>query len=366
MWYYVGLDLHSNNTYVGLIDENENRLVSGRFPNDLCVILKVLKPYKENIKEIAVESTYNWYWLVDGLMENGYRVSLAHPAGFQPYKGLKHTDDKSDSFFLARLLKLEILPKGYIYPKEQRQLRDLMRKRILLSKQRTTHILSFQSLANRNKCLSFSSSEVKSLEATDIESMFEDELLTESAKSNINSIKFLESEIKRVEKILFKYVSLKAQYNILLTVPGIGKYLALTIALETGDINRFSSAGDYASYCRAVESKRKSNLKIKGHNNSKNGNVYLAWAFGEAATFMKRFCPEAKEYQNKKGNSKHKIVCVKSLANKISKACYYMIRDNKPFDVNRLFGLPPKSNKIKESGSEPDRGTGNQTQAPIG
>ncbi len=380
--YYVGMDLHSNNTYVGLIDENETRLVKGRFPNDLSVILRVLEPYKKNIKEIAVESTYNWYWLVDGLMENGYCVRLAHPAGFQPYNGLKHTDDKNDSFFLAQLLKLGILPRGYIYPKEERQLRDLLRKRVLLVKQRTTHILSFKSLANRNKSLSFSAGEVKSLDVTQLASWFENAYLIESAKANINMIKYLELEINRIEKILIDNTSIKPQYKILLSVPGIGKYLALTITLETGDINRFTDAGNYASYCRAVESKRISNNKSKGQNNRKNGNKYLAWAFLEAANFIQRYCPKAREFCNKKSHQTHKVIAIKALANKLSKACYYMLRDNQPFDENKIFGtiaskyvsasasasVYPKLNQIegKESGSKPEIGTGNQTQAPIG
>ncbi len=366
MMYYVGMDLHADNTYVGIIDENENRVLKGRFPNDLAVILKVLEPYQENIKEIVVESTFNWYWLVDGLMEKGYRVSLAHPAGFQPYNGLKHSDDKNDSFFLTKLLKLGILPKGYIYPKEERQLRDLLRKRLLLVRQRTTNILSFQSLANRNMSMSLSSNEVKKLSAQDMESMFENGYLIESAKANINMIKYLELEISRLEKVLLKNTMKKPEYQILLTVPGIGKYLALTVVLETGDIHRFEGAGNYSSYCRAVESKLISNKKTKGHNNRKNGNRYLAWAFLEAANFIQRYCPQAKEFYEKKSRRTHKVIAIKALANKLAKACYYMLRDNCPFDVERIFAQPQKLNQIKGSGSKSQKGTGNQAQAPIG
>ena len=144
--HYGGLDLHSNNTVTGILDKNENRVFKKRLPNQLPVILKALEPYKKSLKGIAVESTFNWYWLVDGLQEKGYKVHLANPCAIQQYKGLKHTNDSDDAFFLARLLKLDILPQGYIYPKEGRQVRDLLRKRLLLVGQSTTHILSFQSL----------------------------------------------------------------------------------------------------------------------------------------------------------------------------------------------------------------------------
>jgi len=342
MTYYVGMDLHSNNTYVGLIDETEKRLVNQRLVNDLSLILRVLEPYKENIDAIAVESTYNWYWLVDGLMENGYCVILAHPAGFQQYNGLKHSDDKSSSFFLAKLLKLGILPKGYIYPKEERQVRDLLRKRLMLVQERTMHILSFQSLATRNKNLSFSSNEVKSLDADQMKDFFENDYLVESAKATISMIQHLESQLSLIEKVLLKNPLIKPQLAILQTVPGIGKYLALTIALETGDINRFKDAGKYASYCRAVESRRSSNHKNKGHNNRKNGNKYLAWSFLEAANFMPRFCKSAREFYEKKSRQTHKVIAIKALANKIAKACFYMLRDNIPFDENKIFGTTPK------------------------
>jgi hypothetical protein len=94
---YVGLDLHSNNTYVGVIDSKERRVLKGKFPNQLEVILGVLEPHKERIVGVVVESTFNWYWLVDGLMDNGYKVHLAHPAAFQQYNGLKHTDDEHET-----------------------------------------------------------------------------------------------------------------------------------------------------------------------------------------------------------------------------------------------------------------------------
>ena len=124
----------------------------------------------------------------------------------------------------------------------------------------------------------------------------------------------------------------------LLTVPGIGKILGLTIALETGDIGRFPRAGDYSSYCRAVQSTRLTNGKAKGKGNAKNGNPYLSWAYVEVANFCKRLCPEAHRFhENKKAKTKM-VVATKALANKLTKACYYIMRDGVKFDVKRLFG----------------------------
>jgi len=166
MEHIVGIDLHSDNGYYGIIEPDGKRVFKKRLPNDLPTVLSILEPYKETITCIVVESTYNWYWLVDGLMENGYnnRVQLANPAGFSPYKGLKHADDKTDAFFLTELERLGILPLGHIYPKEERPVRDLLRRRMMLVRHRTSHILSFQSLITRQTGTKMSCNNIKGMQ----------------------------------------------------------------------------------------------------------------------------------------------------------------------------------------------------------
>ncbi len=133
---YAGIDLHSNNNYIGVIDEQDQRLYRKKLPNKIEVVLTGLEPFKQTLEGVVVESTYNWYWLVDGLQENGYRVHLANPSAIKQYEGLKHTDDHWDSYWLAHMLRLGILPEGYIYPKEDRPMRDLLRGRILFIKRK--------------------------------------------------------------------------------------------------------------------------------------------------------------------------------------------------------------------------------------
>ncbi len=369
---YTGMDLHSNNTYIGISTEDDRRVFKGRFPNKLPVILEVLEPYKEEIVGIVVESTFNWYWLVDGLMENGYetRVHLAHPAGFQPYKGLKHSNDKTSAFFLATLLRLGILPEGYIFPKEDRHLRDLLRKRLMLVHQRTQHLQSLKSLLNRNLSLSPNRNELKQIDQADIDALIENEHLNLSAKTNIKVSHYLASQIDELEKKILKDTIGRPCYKGLLTVSGIGKVLALTITLETGNIARFKDAGDYASYSRCVSSSRLSNEKNKGSNNRKNGNEYLSWAFVEAANFMRRYCPPAEAFHMRKSIQENYTLATKALACKIAKACFYIMRDDVAFDTGKIFGKPIKSNKDKGRGSKPDRGLAKvnkpKPHAPIG
>ena len=362
--HYVGLDLHSTNTYIGVLDENDRRVFKGRFPNKIEVILAMIEPYRESIAGIVVESTYNWYWLVDGLMDSGYKVHLAHPPAMQQYSGMKHTDDQHDAFFLAKLLKLGILPEGHIYPREERQLRDLIRKRLKLVHQRSTHILSFKSLVNRNLGISMPSNEIKRLEEDEMADIFDNEHLALSAKANIVAMNSLKWQIYEIQNAILKAARLKPQFEKLLTVPGIGNTLAMTIALETGDIKRFPSVGDFASYCRCVGSSRKSNDKVKGSNNRKNGNKYLAWAFVEAAQMARRYYPQAQSFYMRKCIKAHKVLAIKALAHKLSRVCYYIMRDQVDFDMARVFGKP--LNVDKGCASEPNRGLATKPMNPIG
>ena len=90
--------------------DKTNRIFGKRLPNDLKVILSALDPFKQSLAGVVVESTFNWYWLVDALQDNGYRVFApsANPSAFSQYAGLKHTDDKSDAYWLAHMYRLGI------------------------------------------------------------------------------------------------------------------------------------------------------------------------------------------------------------------------------------------------------------------
>ncbi len=143
---YCGIDLHSTSCYVSVQDERDEVVVGKNLPNRLEVVLRELEPYRDELVGLVVESTFNWYWLVDGLMEAGYRVHLAHPAGIEQYTGLKYTDDRHDARWLAHLQRLGLLAEGHIYPKEKRAVRDLLRKRAHLVRQRTANLLSLQNL----------------------------------------------------------------------------------------------------------------------------------------------------------------------------------------------------------------------------
>ena len=292
---YTAFDPHSSNSYLGVIDDKGKKFAKKKLPNAGDVILDALKPYGNDIQGIVVESTYNWYWLVDLLMDAGYRVHLANPSAIQKYSGLKHVDDKHDAFWLAELLRLGILPEGYIYPKEERSVRDLLRKRGHLVRLRTSLIVSLQNIISRNCGFKVPVNDVKRLKEDRIHPLLaENEDLALAGKVSKESIDCLTRQIHHIESVVQKKVVLKGSHTYLLSIPGVGKILALTIMLETGPIHRFVKVGNYASYCRKVPSQWTSNGKPKGKGNKKNGNKYLSWAFSEASEFSRRFDPTAR------------------------------------------------------------------------
>jgi transposase len=336
---YAGDDLHGNNNLVGIVDEQGKRIFKKRLPNDPQTVLEALHPFKEEIVGIAVESTYNWYWLVDGLMGGGYRVHLANPAAIQQYSGLKHGDDKHDAFWLAEMLRLGILPEGYIYPKEERPVRDLLRKRGHLVKIRTSLVNSLQNIMSRNLGRRVVVNEVKRLREDRITPLLgESEDLALAGRVSKETIDYLTYQIHEIEKVVVKRIQVKEEYRSLLTIYGIGKILSLTIMLETGPIGRFETVGDYVSYCRKVPSEWTSNGKKKGAGNKKNGNKYLAWAYSEASDFARRFYPEARAYYNRKMQKSNSAVAHSALANKLARAAYYVMRDQVAFEPKKLFG----------------------------
>ena len=334
----AGIDLHSNNAMCGLMDMQGKRLAHRKVACKLEEVLQVFEPYRKQIDTVAVESTYNWYWLVDGLMDRGYKVALANPAQIDQYDGLKHTDDKSDVFFLTELLRLGILPTGYIYDRQTRPVRDLLRRRLSLVRQRTALILSFKNLHVRNTGVDLGLARVKSLGICEGKNLFEHPCDRLIAEEQLTVMRQLDQSIDRIERAVLKVVKALPCYRRLQTIPGIGMILGLTITLETGPIGRFPTAGDYASYCRCVKSQRLSNQKSKGKNNRKCGNKYLAWAFVEAANCALRSDVQCRKFYERKKAQRNGIVGIKALACKLSKAAWHIMSRSVDFESERVFG----------------------------
>src|ERR687885_711735 len=337
---YGGIDLHANNSVVVLLTDQDQVIYEKRLPNHLPAILEPLRLHPGEIEGVVVESTYNWYWLVDSLMEAGYRVHLANPAAIQQYSGLKYSNDHSDARWLAHLLRLGILPQGYIYPKAERAVRDLLRKRAHLVRQHTSNVLSVQNIMARNTGARFSVKRIQELTKQELTTLLAEETQVLAVTSSLVVLDCLQQQIKTLEKTMHQCLNHTPSYEQLLTVQGIGTILAQTITLETGAISRFPSVGNSASYCRCVDSTKISNGKRTGAGHVQNGNPYLAWAYMEAAQFAMRFQPEAQRfYQRQLAKSRNNtILARKAVAHKLSRACYYSMRDLVPYEATKAFG----------------------------
>ena len=317
---YCGIDLHSNNSFVVVTDETDKVLTSRRCPNDLQKILALLAPHREEMAGVVVESTYNGYWLVDGLIAERYDVKLANTVAMKRYDGLKHSDDETDASHLAHMLRLGILPTGHIHPPEERALRDLARKRIQLVRTRSQHVISVENILARSTGSRLSAAAIKRLAAEDAVTLGLAPDVSLAVQASLAVIHTLNLEIGRLEERLLESVKLRPDYARLLSIPGIGKVLATVIMLETGDVSRFAKVGNFASYARCVDSARLSNGKKKGEGNTKNGNAYLVWAFVEAANFARRFNEEARRFFDKKKAKTNNVVATKALAHKLARA----------------------------------------------
>jgi transposase len=335
---YAGIDLHANNSFLAVIDETDELVESRRLPNEIESVRRQLARYREELAGVAVESTFNWYWLVDGLEASGHTVHLVNTLAAKQYQGLKSTDDKTDARWLAHMLRLGILPTGWIYPKEKRAIRDLLRRRTQLVRQRTANRLGLRNVLERSLAKRLSGNALKRVSPTDLSEWIDDPAVRLSTQASLAVIDTLSEQIERVEETILTHAVLEEGYRILTTIPGIGPVLASTIQYETGDIARFASVGRYVSYCRLVKAEKRSNQRVKGQGLRKNGNPYLSWAFHEAAHFAVRFQPEAKRWYERKRSKSSPLVAIRAVAHKLARAAFYMMRDQVAYDPKRLFG----------------------------
>lgn len=340
--FFAAVDLHGDNGYYAVCDQHGRRIWGKRLPNSLPRVLEALEPYRDRLqKPIAIESTFNWYWLADGLMDRGYPVVLVNPARVEQYSGLKHTGDDTDAFHLADLQRLGLLPTAYLYPKELRPVRDLLRRRMLLVHQRTSHLLSFKSLLARQEAGRISAHQLQQLGPDHLDALFASEpRAARMGRMNLEVIKFLSAQIQAIEADVLAVCRPQEDWRRLQTLPGVGRILAMVIWLESGPLSRFASAGHFTSYCRGAKAARFSNGKKKAEGNARNGNRYLSWAFIEAAAFAIRYDEAARRWYQRKlrrcgGLS---VLARKALAAKLAKAAWHVMAQGEAFESEKLFG----------------------------
>jgi len=309
---YAACDLHSNNTVLAVVDEAGALCYRQRLPNDLSLLDAALMPFREDLAGVAVESTYNAYWLIDGLQAQGYPMRMVNTLAVPQYAGLKHGDDDSDARHLAELMRLGVLPTAYIYPRGQRPLRDLLRRRMLLVQQSVRLLQSVQGYWARATGQRLSANGFRHLTRQQLTETFPEPTELFAVVSLIQTWRALQEKVSAMETWLAEDLRKRPDLIALRSVPGIGIVLGLTIVLESGEIARFDAVGQYTSYCRLVPALRFSNGKKKGTGNRKCGNRYLAWAWMEAANFAIRFEPAIQRWYQRNAARKPRLVALKA------------------------------------------------------
>jgi transposase len=158
------------------------------------------------------------------------------------------------------------------------------------------------------------------------------------AEALLSMIQSMTGVIKQLERAVSTHCVKHQDYQLLNSIGGVGEILGATIALETGNIQRFPDAGHYLSYARCIDTRKISNGKAKGRNNRKNGNRYLALAFMQAAHLAIIWKPKIKRFYQKKQAKAHTMIAKKAVAEKLTRAIYHTLNKQEPFDVERAFG----------------------------
>jgi len=334
------MDLGARHCQVCVIDEDLSIHVQQKVRNELPRIIHLIEPFKDTLQAV-VESTFNWYWLVDGLEESGYDVSLAHTLGLYMITGAKVKTDRRDALALAKLLKAGMIPKSYIYPKHTRPIRDLLRRRAHLVTLRAVEYSSMRMFLMRHGVLDHTRNGIKCAVEEDLQGWFTHPLSNLHAEQQLQRIRLYTEQIEKLETQIFATTRECPDYDRLITIPGIGKILAITILYEVGEISRFQNARHFSSYCRLVPGIAQSGSSTRRGRGSKQGNPYLKWAFSQAATYAVRYYPKIRRsfdrHLKRHSGRARKLITYNIIAHKLALAAFHVLRDETSYQEEMLF-----------------------------
>ncbi len=341
MKFYCGIDLSARDSHICVIDERVQIVWEQKVRNDIERIIKLLEPFKANL-QIVVESTFNWYWLVDGLLAAGFDVVLAHTLGLHLITKAKVKTDRRDAFSLAKLLLTGVIPKAYIYPAETRPVRDLLRRRAQLVQRRAGEYGSLRRLLLRQGILSSKQSELKRAAESDLAQWFEHPFLRMSASHELKRIALYSEQITEMESTILALAKKEQAYERLQKLPGVGQIIALALFYEVGEIERFANARVFSSYCRVVMGLAQSGNITRRGRARKQGNPYLKWALSQAAVHAVQFHPRVRKYyerQMKRHQGRgRKLVVYNIIAHKLAQAAFHVLKEGSEYREELLFG----------------------------
>lgn len=336
--YYCGIDLHARKMYVCIIDEKGKVLVHQNIKTDPEMLLKLISPYLNEII-IAVECVFCWYWISDFCNEHKIPFILGHALYMKAIHGGKTKNDKIDSYKIAMLIKGGNFPVAYPYPAKMRATRDLLRRRMYISRRCGELVAHIQNTNTQYNLPAFAKKISRKYNREGVAERFENPEVQKSIQVDLALIDSLNEILKKLEWHIEK-TAREHDYHILFllrSIPGVGQILALVILYEVQDIKRFARVQDFSSYARLIKPVKESNGKWAGHSNKKIGNHHLKWAIKEAAILMLRSSSQAKDYLAKLEKKYNKGKALGILTHKLGRAIYFMLKNKRAFDMEQFF-----------------------------
>jgi transposase len=322
----VGIDLHRKRSHVAVIDESGTQLLSRRIVNDPQTFLELLEGIDGESK-IALEATYGWEWLADVLEEAGYELHLAHPLRTKAIASARVKNDAVDARTLAHLLRADLLPEAYIAPRELRELRDLLRHRVALTRMRSA-------LKNRAGAILAKQgvqrpySDMFGPAATRFLAELE---LRESPRRRLDSTLALIGDFSREIDLTTREIDARAKQDpyveVLCQIRGVGRYIAMLVIAEVGDITRFRTARQLCSWAGMTPTVRSSDMRTRLGHISHQGSPALRWALVEAAQHAARGGGPLRETFERISKRRGRQVAKVAIARKILTLCFYGLRD---------------------------------------
>lgn len=335
--FYCGIDLHARSLYVCILNQAGEKLVHRKLNCDREELLKVLKPYSQDLV-VAVECLFCWYWVADLCQEHGFSFVLGHALFMKAIHGGKTKNDRIDSYKIASLLRGGNLPQAYVYPREMRPTRDLLRRRLFFARKRGELLAHIQNTNTQYNLPPLEQRVRKTKDRGAVIEHFEEETVQMSVAVDVDLLEAYDQVIREMELFLVHEVRKdhNAGFFLLRSIPGIGEILALTLLYEIHDIKRFPRVQDFISYSRLVKGIHESAGKTIKSTGGKMGNVHLKWAFSEAAALFLRGNAIGQKFfaRLEKKHGKGKALSI--LAAKLGRAVYYMLLRGKPFDLERF------------------------------
>ncbi len=336
--FHCGVDLHSGAMYVCILDAAGELVVHQNIPTRPKTFLRLIKPYRQDLV-VAAECMFTWYWLADLCADDGITFVPGHALYMRAIHGGKAKNDRIDSHKIAVLLRGGTLPQAYVYPREMRSTRDLLRRRNHLARKKAELVAHIQNTATQYNLPEPLGRIAKPSERGGLPARFADPAVRRMVEVDLATIEHYERLLDGLERELERMAHQHDPVNLALiqSIPGVGRILGLVMLYEIEDIGRFPRVQDFASYCRLVKPAKESNGKSCGHSGKKIGNAHLRWAFGEAVVLMLKGNRAAQAVVQRLAGKHGKGKALAILSHRLGRAVYYMLKNQVPFDPQRFL-----------------------------